>query len=169
MTDQPTDPETAIIPAEPPDLTLAEYGSRDDVAALARRIKTLMPGGDKLSLAQAMAAAQYAILLDANIYRGEVYAWVDKRGQLVLEDGYKLLVRWAKDHCNYHAPTNPSTACPQATSASPATSSATTPAPSSNRSSTPAPTFRLPSTSPLTPPSASSAAARCGRANTTNP
>jgi hypothetical protein len=101
MTENNT-PETAITVAELPDLTLAEYGSRDDVAALARRIRSMLPGGDQLSLAQAMAAAQYAILLDANIYRGEIYAWVDKRGHLVLDDGYKLLVRWAKGRCNYH-------------------------------------------------------------------
>lgn len=83
------------------DLQLIEYGSRDDVAALSRRIRSMMPGGDKLTPAQAMAAAQYAILVDANPFRGEIYAYPDKRSQLVLMDGYKLLVRWAKKQCPY--------------------------------------------------------------------
>ena len=84
-----------------PDLALTEYGTRDNVQALGRRIKAMMPGGDRLTSQQAMAAAQYSILLDANIFRGEIYAYPDSKGQLVLVDGYKILVRWAKRQCNY--------------------------------------------------------------------
>ena len=101
MTEQ-TAKETAIIPATvKPDLSMTQYGSRQDVEALARRIQSLLPSGSKLSLEHAMAAAQYAILTDANIFRGEIYAWDDKHGNLVLDDGYKILVRWAKDKCAY--------------------------------------------------------------------
>lgn len=84
-----------------PDLELAEYGRREDVHALARRIKSMMPGGEKLTDEQAMSAAQYSIVLDANIFRGEVYAWTDKDNHLHLTDGYKVLVRWARRQCNY--------------------------------------------------------------------
>jgi len=97
-----TTKQTVIAPATPaPDLTLIEYGSRQDVLSLARRIQTMLPSGAKLSLEHAMAAAQYAILTDANIFRGEIYAWDDVRGDLVLDDGYKILVRWAKRQCPY--------------------------------------------------------------------
>lgn len=87
--------------AKKTDVTLTEYGTREDILALARRIQTMMPGGDKLTLHQAMAAAQYSILVDANIFRGEIYAFSDRKGKLVLMDGYKILVRWAKRGCNY--------------------------------------------------------------------
>jgi len=89
--------ETAITT---PDLDIEGWGSRDDIAALSRRIKSMMPGGDKMSTAQAMALAQYAITLDANPFRGEIYGFVS-RGRFVLVDGYKLLVRWAKRQYNY--------------------------------------------------------------------
>jgi len=82
------------------DLQLVEYGSRNNIAALSRRIKSMLPGGDKMSAPQAMALAQYAISLNANPFRGEIYGFVSK-GQFVLVDGYKLLVRWAKRQAPY--------------------------------------------------------------------
>lgn len=112
--------------AELADLQLAEYGTRDNIAALARRMRSMMPGGDKLTLPQAMAAAQYAILVDANPFRGEIYAYPDKRGKLVLVDGYKLLVRWAKRQAQYSERyERMGNLCAPTTSALPAESSAT--------------------------------------------
>ena len=84
-----------------PDLSLSEYGSRQDIAVFAERLRAMLPGGDKLSPTGAMALAQYAIAMDANPFRGEVYAWVDWQGKLVLDEGYKLMVRWAKRQCAY--------------------------------------------------------------------
>ena len=82
------------------DLDLEGWGSREDIDAMGRRIRAMMPGGDKMSAGQSMALAQYSIALDANPYRGEVYGFVS-RGKFVLVDGYKLLVRWARRQCQY--------------------------------------------------------------------
>jgi hypothetical protein len=84
-----------------PDLSIEEFGSRRDIAALSNRIRAMMPNGDKLKPAEAMAAAQYALTLGANPFRGEVYAYTDWRGNLQMVEGYKLLVRWAKRQCDY--------------------------------------------------------------------
>ncbi len=98
MTKQ-TETETAVTVQ--PDLELEEYGNRDDIAALSRRIQTMLPGGDRLTATQSMAVAQAAILTDANPFRGEIYGFKGRGGQLVLVDGYKLLVRWAKRQMPY--------------------------------------------------------------------
>lgn len=96
-------PQTAPAPPAPPapDLQLAEYHSRADIDALARRCQAMLPSWKKLTPQQAWAAAQYALLLDANPFRGEMYAWQDPAGNLILDDGYKILVRWAKQKCPY--------------------------------------------------------------------
>lgn len=91
---------TAVQQVETPDVSLQEWGKREDIAALSRRIRTMLPGGDKMQPAQAMALAQYAIAVDANPFRGEIYGFVSK-GRFVLVDGYKLLVRWAKRQMPY--------------------------------------------------------------------
>jgi len=82
------------------DQTPVEYGDRQAVATFSKRIKAMMPGGEKLSDAQAMALAQYSMLLDANPFRGEVYGYTDSHG-FHLVDGYKMLVRWARKTCPY--------------------------------------------------------------------
>jgi len=87
----------ALITQEKPDAP-AEWGSREEVRALAERLRTMMPGN--LNQTQALALAQYSAVLDANPFRGEIYAF-DSRGKLVLAEGYKLLVRWARRQCNY--------------------------------------------------------------------
>jgi len=89
--------ETAIVTA---DLSLDEWGKREDIVALSRRIRSMLPGGNKMGTEQAMALAQYAIALDANPFRGEIYGFTS-RGRFVLVDGYKVLVRWAKRQCPY--------------------------------------------------------------------
>jgi hypothetical protein len=47
-----------------------------------------------------MSLGQYALVMDANPYRGEVYPMVSN-GKFQLVEGYKLLVRWAKRQCPY--------------------------------------------------------------------
>jgi hypothetical protein len=80
------------------DVNLAEYGTREEVAALGRRLKVMVPGD--LTETEAMALAQYSRLMDANPFRGEIYAF-NSRGKLQLVEGYKLLIRWARRQCNY--------------------------------------------------------------------
>ena len=92
-----------VLPAvqeERQDLTRPEWGSREDVSALARRLRQLLPGGEKLKPDEALTLAQYAMATDSNPYRGEVYAYSDSHG-FHLVDGYKLLVRWAKREEDY--------------------------------------------------------------------
>ncbi len=80
-------------------LILAE--NKEIIIDMGNQIKALLPGGDKLSDAQAMSVANYAGLTKANPFRGEIYGYQDKNGKLVLVDGYKLLIRWAKSISDY--------------------------------------------------------------------
>ena len=90
--------ETQITFHEEPD-TPTEWGGRNDVIALSKRLQAIMPG--KLSPSEALVLAQYTAAMDANPYRGEIYAY-ESRGKLVLTEGYKLLVRWARRQCNFY-------------------------------------------------------------------
>lgn len=81
-----TEKQITIIDAAP-----EHWGDRKEIASVARRIKALLPG-QKMTDDQAMALAQYARLVDANPFRGEIYMLPN--GQIV--DGYKLLIRWAR-------------------------------------------------------------------------
>jgi len=83
------------------DELLAQYGTDDEVRSLAARIKKTFPGGDKLSNFQLVAFAQYCRVTDVNPWRGEAYPFVDYRGQFHVIDGYKALVRWAKQREPY--------------------------------------------------------------------
>jgi hypothetical protein len=74
---------------------------KDGLVELGHQVKTLLPGGNKLTDNQAMSVANYAALTKANPFRGEIYGYQDKKGQLVLVDGYKLLIRWAKSISDY--------------------------------------------------------------------
>jgi len=76
------------------------WGDRAEIAAVGRRLKALLPGGEKFSDNQAMALAQYAQVTDSNPFRGEVYGY-ESRGKFVIVEGYKLLVRWAKRQCDF--------------------------------------------------------------------
>lgn len=79
-------------------LILAE--KKEIIVDMGNQIKALLPGGDKLSDTQAMSVANYAALTKANPFRGEIYGY-ESKGQLVLVDGYKLLIRWAKSISDY--------------------------------------------------------------------
>jgi len=77
----------------------AEWGDREDIIALSNRLKTMMPGD--LSAQEALLLAQYSAAMDANPFRGEVYAYMSQ-GKLILTEGYKLLVRWARRQCQFY-------------------------------------------------------------------
>lgn len=91
--------ENALI-AKADDL-LAQYGTDDEVDSLAERIKKTLPGGEKLTDFQLVAFAQYCRVTDVNPWRGEAYPFVDWRGQFHVIDGYKAIVRWAKQRAPY--------------------------------------------------------------------
>jgi len=91
---------TALATTDKPDAP-AEWGTRGEIAAFGQRIKTMLPGGDKLTDAQAMALGQYSMVMDLNPFRGEVYGFPGRGGQLCIVDSYKALVRWAKNECPY--------------------------------------------------------------------
>jgi hypothetical protein len=87
----------AVVKKEKPDAPM-EWRPREEVAALADRLKAMMPG--TLNKEEALSLAQYSAALDANPFRGEVYAY-ERRGKLQIVEGYKLLVRWARRQCNF--------------------------------------------------------------------
>ena len=76
------------------------WGDRDVLREYATRLKRFMPGGDKLTWDEAFLLAQYGMITGANVFRGEIYAYT-YRGQVILVEGYKLLVRWAKRKSDY--------------------------------------------------------------------
>lgn len=75
-------------------------GDKEELIDLGNKMKALLPGGDKLSDTQAMSVGNYAALTRANPFRGEIYGY-ESKGQLVLVDGYKILIRWAKKISDY--------------------------------------------------------------------
>jgi len=85
------------------DAAIAVWGDRDTVIATGIRIKTMLPGGDKLTIPHALAAGQYAVATGLNPFRGrgEFYAYTDNKGNLNIVDGYKALTRWANDECPF--------------------------------------------------------------------
>jgi len=76
------------------------WGDNEEIREAGRRLQMLLPGGEKLTNNQAIAHAQYAMMLDADPFGGDVYAWNDN-GKLVQCRGYLLLVRWAKAEMPY--------------------------------------------------------------------
>jgi hypothetical protein len=91
--------EVAVI--DRPDISLPEWRERQDIDILGARIKAMMPGGNKLTLDQARALAQYSLAMGLNPFRGEVYGYSDSKGVFHIVDGYKSLVRWAMRQCPY--------------------------------------------------------------------
>jgi len=69
---------------------------KNELEQIGHEIQTLLPGGQKLTRNQAIALGKYAQLTKANPFRGEVYGYQGKNGELALVDGYKQLVRWAE-------------------------------------------------------------------------
>jgi hypothetical protein len=78
-----------------------EWGTRGEIAALADRFATMLPGAKKMSREEVLTAAQYARMMDLNPFRGEVYFYKDWTGKLCVVDGYKALARWARKEQPY--------------------------------------------------------------------
>lgn len=90
--------EKTVVPVQQ---EITGFAKRDEIVAFGKRIKAMLPAAKDLSDSHAYALAQYALSTDANPWRGELYAWEDWQGNLFLDEGYKLLVRWAKRQCDY--------------------------------------------------------------------
>jgi len=80
---------------------MQQYGSDEELHALADRIKETLSGVDKLTDNQVLMFAQYCRVTDVNPWRGEAYPFIDSRGEFHIVDGYKALVRWAKRQAPY--------------------------------------------------------------------
>jgi len=91
--------QTDLTTVQPGALVPAEWGDKEAILALGNRFKAMMPG--KLSASEALLLAQYSAAMGANPFRGEVYAYASK-GKLILVEGYKLLVRWARRQCQFY-------------------------------------------------------------------
>ncbi len=76
---------------------IAEWGDREEVAGIAKRIKTMLPGGDKLSDQQAYAAAQYARLSGLDPFAKGFYAMPGGG----IHRHYAILVNWAQGKAPY--------------------------------------------------------------------
>ena len=64
-----------------PDTNLA-YGNREEISALAKRIKMMLPGGDKLAENEALALAQVATVTKLNPFIGEVW-YIPGKGPMI--------------------------------------------------------------------------------------
>jgi len=74
---------------------------RKELITLGNEFNSLLPNGSDLTPDQAVSLAKYSVLNRANPFRGEVYGYTNGKGNLQLVDGYKLLVRWAKNISDY--------------------------------------------------------------------
>ena len=87
------------VTVRPKAVVPTEWGDREEIIALANRLKGMMPGD--LTTAQSLLLAQYSAAMDANPFRGEIYAY-ESKGKMILVEGYKLLVRWARRQCQFY-------------------------------------------------------------------
>lgn len=83
-----TVPLTEIVKARP-DADIA-YGNREEISALAKRIKTMLPGGEKLSENESLALAQVATVTKLNPFVGEVW-YIPGKGPMVGIKGARRL------------------------------------------------------------------------------
>jgi len=93
-------PTALIVTQADTAITTPGWGSQSDVSAIALRLRTMMPGGENMTDGDAMALAQYSLLMNLNPFRGEVYGYHDK-GKFKIADGYKAMARWARKQCPY--------------------------------------------------------------------
>ena len=71
---------TAIQPKNT--AVIQSYGQEDDVYTLAKRIKVMVPGGNKLQDAEAKALAQVALVTQCNPFIGEIW-YIPGRGPMI--------------------------------------------------------------------------------------
>ena len=83
-----------------PPRSVTIYAQETEIEQLGNRLKFVIPGGEDLSPLGAVRAADYGRAIDANLARGEIYAWEDSKGLHIVE-GYKLLVRWARRQSDF--------------------------------------------------------------------
>ena len=88
--------EQALAKPDAPD----EYGTREEVQALALRIQH-SPLGKGFTQEELWGIAQYARVMDLNPFRGEFYPMRGKDGKIHMVDGYKDMARWAKNEAAY--------------------------------------------------------------------
>lgn len=79
MTEEITKPDADIT-----------YGNREEICALAKRIKTMLPGGEKLSDNESLALAQVATVTRLNPFVGEVW-YIPGKGPMVGIKGARRL------------------------------------------------------------------------------
>lgn len=77
--------------------TPESWGNRQEIAAIARRLKTMLPNGGRLTDDQAFAAAQYAQLSHLDPFSGGFYAMPG--GGII--NHYAVIVGWAQDKAPY--------------------------------------------------------------------
>lgn len=80
--------------------SLTVYGTETEIEQYGQRLRHVLPGGENLSAVSAVRAADYGRAIDANIFRGEIYAY-EQGGKLTIVEGYKLLVRWARRQSDF--------------------------------------------------------------------
>lgn len=86
---QTTSNELATVANVTPEL----WGDREEVAAISRRLRTMLPNGARMTTEQAMAAAQYAKLTGLDPFTGGFYI-LPEGG---IADNYKVLTAWAQN------------------------------------------------------------------------
>lgn len=79
-----------IVPSNNVSMT---FGNREDISALSRRIKAMVPGGDKLKEDEALALAQVSLACQLNPFIGEVW-YIPGKGPMV---GIRGARRYAKE------------------------------------------------------------------------
>jgi hypothetical protein len=82
---------------------LAMYGDRDDIDALARRIKVMVPGGDKLNTNEALALAQISQACKLNPFIGEVWYIPGKGGMVGIRGARRYANEQVKDEAGRDA------------------------------------------------------------------
>jgi hypothetical protein len=83
------------------DKSLILAGEKEELIDLGHQLKSLLPGSTELTDNQVISIGNYSQLTKANPFRGEIYGYKDRNGKLIIVDGYKLLVRWAKTISDY--------------------------------------------------------------------
>src|SRR5262245_20468210 len=64
------------------DLVIQSYGNSEDIYSLAKRIKVMVPGGNKLTDSEAQALAQVSIVTKCNPFIGEIW-YIPGRGPMI--------------------------------------------------------------------------------------
>ena len=74
------------------DVTLVQYGDRDQVRELGSRIKRFLPNGNKMESVDALSLAQLSIAHGLNPFIGDVW-WIPKKGIMVGINGLRKSAR----------------------------------------------------------------------------